>query len=349
MLSEEIWRKVVMSPNASLQEAILNLDNSGLQVVLVLSEDNILVGTLTDGDVRRALIKGLDLNAKIAQAMSKNPFTVPPDMQQESVQQVLRQNQITHLPIVEEDGQLKGMHILSDFSRVENLDNYMVIMAGGMGVRMMPLTENCPKPMLEVGGKPILQHIIEKARINGFKNIYISVNHLYDVIKDYFGDGSSFDLSIDYVHEDKPLGTAGSLSLISNNIKSHCVVTNGDVFSNVNFRDILNFHIFHSADATMAARVHELQNPFGTIDTDGVDIINLVEKPIYRSYVNAGIYVLSPRAFEYLRPGEHCDMPMLFNRVRKNGHRAIAFPIHENWTDIGNPEALNYVRNSFSS
>ena len=174
----------------------------------------------------------------------------------------------------------------------------------------------------------------------------MTVNFKREYIEDYFQDGSQFGVSIKYIYEDQPLGTAGSLSLVADKINLPCVVTNGDIFSNINFRDILDFHQLHEADATMATRVFELQNPFGVVDADGIDIVNFEEKPVYLSHVNAGIYVLSPRALTSLSRNEPCDMPGLFTRVKAKGHRTIAFPMYENWTDIGNPEQLNSVRKS---
>ena len=219
MVSEEIWRQLIMPPSASLKEALLNLDKSGLQIVLVADEGDELLGTLTDGDVRRALIKDFDLNTQISQVMATAPRTVSTEASQEEVELILRQNQISHLPILKENSQLAGIHMLDNLRSDEEIDNAMIIMAGGKGVRMMPLTEDYPKPMLEVGGKPIIQHIIERARHNGFRKIFLTVNYKREHIEDYFEDGSQFDVSIKYIHEDLPLGTAGSLSLVADEIK----------------------------------------------------------------------------------------------------------------------------------
>lgn len=333
-----------MGPSATLQEAIAQLDNTGLQIILIASPDGVLLGTLTDGDVRRAIINRIDLSENISVAMQSSPFTAPPSISREDAVNTLRNNQIMHLPIVDNDRKLLGMHILNEAVESKIIDNALVIMAGGKGKRMMPLTADRPKPMLEVGGKPMMQNIIEGAKKVGITNIIVSVNHLGEIIEEYFEDGSRFGVSIEYLREESPLGTAGSLFELAGKLTSTCIVSNGDIFSDVNYLHILDYHKLHNATATMAVRRYEMQNPFGVVETQGADIVNFIEKPIYKSYINAGIYALSPDAFDSLNKGEFCDMPTLFERLKAQKKRTVVFPMHEGWSDVGNPTELKSIQ-----
>jgi NDP-sugar pyrophosphorylase family protein len=198
--------------------------------------------------------------------------------------------------------------------------------------------------MREVGGKPILQHIIERANRDGFHNFIISLHYLGEMIEDYFGDGAKFGVNIQYLREQNPLGTAGCLSLIKEIPRLPFVVTNGDVLTDINYNELLNFHIRHSADATMAVRQHEIQNQFGVVKTSGIEIDGFEEKPIYRSHVNAGIYVLNPESLNYLIHEQHCDMPTLFQLLKENFMKTVAYPMHEPWLDVGRPEDLQLAR-----
>ena len=218
-----------------------------------------------------------------------------------------------HFPIVDNDRKLLDTYLEYEAVASKIIDNALVIMAGGKGKRMMPLTADRPKPMLEVGGKPMMQNIIEGAKKVGITNNWnCFLNHLGEIIEEYFEDGSRFGVSIEYLREESPLGTAGSLFELAGKLTSTCIVSNGDIFSDVNYLHILDYHKLHNATATMAVRRYEMQNPFGVVETQGADIVNFIEKPIYKSYINAGIYALSPDAFDSLNKGEFCDMPTLF-------------------------------------
>nr|WP_255702758.1 sugar phosphate nucleotidyltransferase [Roseivivax sp. GX 12232] len=213
-------------------------------------------------------------------------------------------------------------------------------MAGGKGTRLRPYTENCPKPLLPVAGKPILQHIIERARGQGFTKFILSLNYLGEMIRDHFGDGSRFGVSIDYVTEDQPLGTAGALSLLSPAPTRPFVVTNGDVLTDIDYRDLIEFCERQEALGVMAVRIYEWTNPYGVVQMDGLEITGFVEKPVSRSHINAGVYAFEPQALAHLRRDERCDMPMLFDRLREAGERTVAYPMHEPWLDVGRPDDL---------
>ena len=216
----------------------------------------------------------------------------------------------------------------------------MVIMAGGKGVRLRPFTENFPKPLVVVAGKPLLEHIIERAKHEGFTNIILAIHYLGHLVEAHFGDGSRFGVRIEYLHEDSPLGTAGALSLLKPRPDEPFIVTNADVVTDIRYGDMLDFHVRHDAIATMAVRTHEWQNPFGVVQTRGVDIIGFEEKPIAKSYINAGVYVLSASALDELEAHTPCDMPTLFKRLQSRLLRTVAYPMHESWLDVGCPDDL---------
>jgi NDP-sugar pyrophosphorylase family protein len=216
----------------------------------------------------------------------------------------------------------------------------MIIMAGGKGTRLMPHTEYSPKPMVAIGGKPMLEHIIERGKSEGFNHFVLAIYHLGQKIEDYFGNGERLGVQIEYLREQSPLGTAGALSLLSPRPESPFVVTNGDVITDIHYGELLDFHERYQASATMAVRVHEWQHPFGVVQTEGVEIIGYVEKPISRSHINAGVYALSPAVLDELNVNMPCDMPTLFNRLQANGKRTIAYPMYEPWLDVGKPDDL---------
>ena len=332
---------------ATIQQAIHSLENSCMQIVLAVSNENKLLGTITDGDIRRGLLKGLNLDSSIEEVMYRNPLVVPPDIGRELVLQLMQANKIHQLPVVDREGVVVGLHLWESIVSPTAIDNPMVIMAGGRGTRLGSHTENCPKPMLEVGGKPMLQHIIERAVTDGFQNFIISLHYLGNMIEEYFGDGNKWGVSIEYLREELPLGTAGCLSIISNEPRVPFVVTNGDVLTDIRYSDILDFHVRHNAIATMAVRQYEMQNQFGVVKTKGVEIEGFEEKPIYRSHINAGIYVLNPVALNHLEAKQYCDMPVLYERIKQTAGRIIVYPMHEPWLDVGRPDDLVLAQKQF--
>lgn len=333
--SVESWRKTLLSIDATLKEAISNLDESAVQIILVVSVKGTLVGTLTDGDIRRGLLRGLDLNSPIESIVHREAMVVPPQMSRDMVLDLMQANVINALPVVDESRRVLGLHLLNDLLAPVHRPNLMVIMAGGQGTRLRPHTENCPKPLLPVGGKPMLEHIILRAKAEGFQHFIIAIHYLGQMIEDYFGDGSRWQVKIDYLRENTPLGTAGALGLLKPQPEIPFLVTNGDVLTDIRYGELLDFHCHHGAAATMAVRLHEWQHPFGVVRIQGVDIIGFEEKPISRSHINAGIYVLEPSALDLLNRNEHCDMPKLFSRLQESAARTIVYPMHEPWLDVG--------------
>jgi len=342
--AQELWEKALLGQNASIKDAIRCLDASSLRIVVVINKQGKFEGTISDGDIRRGLLKGLDLGSSIENITHRNALVVPPSFGRDMVMQLMRSNQLQQIPVVDEQQRVVGLHLWNEITTPPPRDNLMVIMAGGKGTRLMPHTENCPKPMVLVAGKPMLQHIIERSQQEGFNHFVLAINYLGHMIEEYFGDGSRFGVKIDFLREQSSLGTVGALSLLARRPESSFVVTNGDVITDIRYGELLDFHIRHDATATMAVRVHEWQHPFGVVQTKGVDIVGFEEKPIARTHINAGVYALSPDALNVMIHGEHCDMPTLFERIQAKLLRTVAYPMHEPWLDVGKPEDLQLAR-----
>lgn len=339
-IAESIWREALLNPHVSIKKAITKLNDTGLQIILVVDTNDTLIGTLTDGDIRRGLLKGLTLDDAIGATMRSNSLVATPEIGRDVVLQLMQANRLRQLPIVDSNHKIMGLHLWDEIS-VPSFPNTIVIMAGGLGTRLRPHTESCPKPMLPVAGKPMLEHIIVRAKTEGFSRFIIAVQYLGHIIEDYFGCGENFDVSIEYLREKEPLGTAGALSLLNPHPKQPIIVTNGDVLSDVRFGELLSFHNRHEAVATMAVRLHEWHHPFGVVETRGADIVGFEEKPVARSHINAGIYALSPEVLSSMTMNRHCDMPTLFKQLQGEGKRTVAYPMHEPWLDVGRPDDLN--------
>lgn len=340
-LEESVWRKALLSLTSSLKDAIASLQFSGLRIVLVVSDDGLLLGTISDGDIRRGILRGLELGSPIDSVMNRRPFVVPPNLSHESVRQLMTANTLQQVPIVDGKHRLLGLHSWNQLVPKQYRSNPFVIMAGGLGTRLRPHTETCPKPMLEVAGKPMLEHIIERAKAEGFSRFVLAIHYLGHMVEEYFGHGEGLGVNIEYLRENSPLGTAGALSLITQKFDQPFIVTNGDVLTDIQYGDLLDFHVRHESWATMAVRLHEWQHPFGVVQINGIDIVGFEEKPIARTHINAGIYALDPGALSVLESGMHCDMPRMFEKVQAFKKRTVAYPMHEPWLDVGRPDDLN--------
>lgn len=339
-LNEQSWQKTILASSATIQQAINNLNQSSCQIVLVVSEDNTFLGTLTDGDIRRGLLEGLDLNKSIATLIHKNALLVSPEISREIVLQIMITNKIHQIPVVDERRHIVGLHLWDQITTSPVRSNCMIIMAGGLGKRLRPHTDNCPKPLLPVAGKPMLEHIIERAKSEGFHHFVLAIHYLGQMIEDYFGNGERLKIQIEYLREESLLGTVGALGLLARRPNAPFVVTNGDVLTDIHYGEILDFHIKQHAAGTMAVKLHEWQNPFGVVKTHGIDLVGFEEKPMVRSYINAGVYVLSPESLDELSPNSPCDMPSLFERLKEMGQRVVVYPMHEPWLDVGQPDDL---------
>tara|TARA_B100000795_G_scaffold227769_1_gene184228 strand:- start:1137 stop:2183 length:1047 start_codon:yes stop_codon:yes gene_type:complete len=340
------WRDAILNDAATIEDVIKNLEFTGLQVCLIASMENYLIGIIVDADIRKGLLKGITLSSKASEIMVTKPIVLNEDSDKDVAIDIMQKNGINHVPVLDKNGRVVNLFSRVFEEEVEKKDNLFVIMAGGFGTRLAPYTNTCPKPMLPVNGKPMMRHIIDNAISEGFQNFVISVFYLSEVVKDYFGDGSSLNINITYIQEESPLGTAGALSIINPKPKLPFIVTNGDVMTNIKYSDVLNYHKEKNAEATMVIRRHEIQNPFGVVVLEGVDIKNFEEKPIYQSNVNAGIYALNFTSLDLLKDDEFCNMPTLFNRISSLNKSIIAFPMYENWMDVGNPKDFETINKS---
>ena len=341
------WKKTVLSLDAKMSDAVRSLEDSRLQIVLLVDPANMLKGTITDGDIRRGILRGETLDTPVLDIMKANPITAGPEIDRKTVLKWMKQFQIGQVPVIDAQGLLIGLETLSALKGLRSEDNWVVIMAGGMGTRLRPLTEHMPKPMIPVGGKPVLEGIIERLAEQGFHKIFLSVNYQAEKVESHFGDGSKWGVDITYLEEEQRLGTAGALSLLPQRPHAPFLVMNADLMTDIDFRRLLDFHVDQVADATMGVREYCFQVPYGVIEMAGHQITNINEKPTQSYFVNGGIYALSPNVLSYVRKGQLHDMPDLFNEIIDDGGMSAAFPIHEYWIDIGQLDDLEKARNEF--
>lgn len=329
------WKQVVVAPSTSLQTALKQLDEGALRIVLVCDETMHLQGVVTDGDVRRGLLRGVGLDAPVSQVMNTQPITVTPETSRSDAVALMQSKSILAIPVVSQ-GCVIDLQTLQKLQSSRSYQNPVFIMAGGFGTRLRPLTDNTPKPMLKVGERPILETLLLNFIKSGFSNFYISTHYLPEVIRNYFGDGSKWNVNITYVHEEEPLGTGGALGLLPESTPGlPLIMVNGDVLTSVDFERVLDFHMTHHALATMCVREYDYQIPYGVIMGDGERIISMEEKPIQRFFVNAGIYVISPEIFKNVEKQKRIDMPTLLQTYLDANEDVFMFPIHEYWLDIG--------------
>lgn len=327
------YSKLQITENVSLLKALKYIDDGGYGVVFITNEHDVLLGVLTDGDVRKALLKGVSLDTPVHDVMNTNYISMSIDEPKEFGEMLLRKLKRRHLPVLDLNYRLVDV-ILLDEKEFKLNNNPVVLMAGGLGTRLHPLTKDCPKPLLKVGDKPILENIIEKLKSQGFINFFVSVNYKADMIKKYFGNGDKWGVNISYIDEPFKMGTAGALSIIKNKINEPLIVMNGDIMTEINFKHLLNFHYENEAFATMCVREYNMEIPFGTVGIERNTITDIKEKPVESFFINAGIYVLNPEALQYI-PNQKYDMPDLYIYLKEKGYKLYAFPIREYWMDIG--------------
>ena len=331
------WQECLIEPSAPILNAIRMLSESGIQICLVTDETRRLVGTVTDGDIRRGILKNISLESPVEAIMNRTPKVIDLGQDRVSVLRVMTSLLIRQIPVVDSDGRVVGLELLDRILSAEDqeLSNWVVLMAGGLGKRLRPLTEDTPKPMLEVGGVPILEVALNNIRNQGFRRFMISVNYKAEMVKQHFGDGRRFNADIRYLEEDRPLGTAGPLGLIDPRPEEPVVVMNGDILTKVNAVRLLDYHREQRSRATMAVSEYDVQVPFGVVTIDGTSITGIEEKPVHRFFVNAGMYVLEPEVVASIAAGTRLDMPDLFRNLIETGQRVTAFPVREYWLDIG--------------
>jgi dTDP-glucose pyrophosphorylase len=333
----------------SVEAALRIIDALGGKIAMVIDEHGRLIGTVSDGDLRRAFLRGVTLGSPITELMNASPVAITSDTDRESTLRLMREKVLRHIPVVDAEGKVTALRTLEEFIQPPVRDNWVVIMAGGEGVRLRPLTEACPKPMLKLGDKPLLEVMLGNLRNSGLRQIVISVNYMASMITDYFGDGSKFDVDIRYVREDGPLGTAGPLSMLPEVPDAPFIVVNGDILTKLHLPDMLEFHLDHGAAATMGVREYEQQVPYGVINVANQQIASIAEKPIQRHLISGGLYVFSPDVLTLIPRNQRYDMPTLFNDLAGRGMTALPYLVQDYWLDIGQIEDLARARQDVRS
>jgi dTDP-glucose pyrophosphorylase len=332
------WRALLVTPSISILDAMKIINEVSMHGVVVVDENQHLVGTVTDGDIRRALLQSRGMHEQVATIMNRNPVFLTNHESNLSPLEIMKEKQINLLPIVDNDNRLIRIENLASLLKPRSRTNWVVIMAGGEGQRLRPLTENCPKPLLRVGGKPLLETIINNFKEHGFNRFYLSLNYMANMVVDYFGDGSKLDVEIQYINEEIPLGTAGAISLLPKLPQEPILVMNGDLLTKVNFKQLVDFHLAQDALGTMCIREYSIRVPYGVVALNDSRIAGLSEKPIHKFFVNAGIYVLEPEVVHSITRNTFIDMTTIFTQLFKEKKGVAAFPVCEYWLDIGQKE-----------
>ncbi|MFB9276301.1 nucleotidyltransferase family protein [Cohnella cellulosilytica] len=339
--------EIFISPEQSIFEVLQIIDRGTVQIALVVDEERRLLGTVTDGDVRRGILRGVRVEAPVSEIMNRQPRTATTDMDRETLLSIMNYLKLRQFPILDGDGKVIKLQLLDDLMHTHHRDNWVVLMAGGLGSRLGELTKDMPKPLLRVGTKPILEIILENFISSGFHKFYISVNYKAEMLQDYFGNGSRWGVTIRYIHEKKRLGTAGALSLIEEEHEKPIVVMNGDLLTKVNFGNLVDFHIDTSTKATMCVREYEFQVPYGVVQTEGHRLCALQEKPTQRFFINGGIYVIDPSILAYIPRDSYYDMTTLFDQLMQRHEQTSVFPIREYWIDIGRTDDFEKANSEF--
>ena len=339
------WIKSQLSAGATLGDALAVIDAAALGVAIVLDDDSHLVGLVTDGDVRRALIGGSTLDAPVLVAMNASPITVAAGASREEILALMRVSTVHQIPQIADDGRVVGLATIDELTGVDTTETGVLILAGGLGTRLRPLTDDLPKPLLEVNGKAILEVMLEHLAEQGFRMIMIAVNYHAEMIRERIGDGSRWGVHIDYIEEREALGTAGALGLLDPIPEHPMLVLNGDLVTKADLRAITADHVESSADMTVTVREHVTGVEYGVIDIDeDHNVVAINEKPQMRHLVSAGIYVVSPSVVGLVDPGQPIQMPDLINRVLISGMRVCSHLSDDFWIDIGRIDQLERAR-----
>lgn len=326
---------LIVPPGASLREVLESITKNSRQAAVVVDADGRLAGLVTDGDLRRAILRGVSLASPVAGVMNRTPVVASASTTRGEALALLRRRLIRHLPLVDADGRLADLVLLDDLLEPRPLPNRAVLMAGGAGQRLRPLTESVPKPLLRVGGKPLLEIMVERLRDAGVREFHITVHHKSEMIEEHFGDGSRFGVRIRYVRETTPLGTAGALTLLEDIPTEPFFLVNGDILTKCDFRSLLEFHQRSGADMTLGTVHHAGELPYGIIEVEGDRLVRMVEKPRLEFLINSGIYVVEPRAIAHVPRERYFDATELIAALAAAGRLVAAFPITDYWLDVG--------------
>lgn len=342
------WKKAVIPPTLSVRDTIRTIDEGAIQIAFVVDGNDRLLGTVTDGDIRRAILRGVPLDGEARLVMNPHPVTAPSDMSRQAILEIMRHKLIHQIPILDHAGRVVDVELLDNLLMREAPQNWVVLMAGGLGSRLRPLTDDVPKPLLKIGNKPLLEIILENFIEQGFRKFYFSVNYRADMVESHFQEGTHWDAEIRYLRETERMGTAGPLSLLQDRITHPVIIMNADLLTKLNFRQLLDFHHEHHAKATMCVREYDFQVPYGVVRIDNTRITAIDEKPVQRFFVNAGIYVLDPEVFSLIPSDSYFDMPDLFNRIIERKLDTAVFPIREYWMDIGRLEDFQRANGEYA-
>lgn len=342
------WHDVLIPPDTTILKTIEIIDASSLQIAMVVDESGRLCGTVTDGDIRRGILRGIGLEMPVSNIMFREPTVAKCHESRENIIATMKLKQLRQIPIIDHLGCVVGLDIWDELTDIKERDNIVVLMAGGLGSRLGELTKDCPKPLLSVGNKPVLETILENCLAYGFKKFYISVNYRADMLKNHFRDGSRWGGDIRYIEEDQRLGTAGALGLLPEHPVKPLLVINADIMTKVNYQQLIDFHLEHQSVATMCVREYEFQVPFGVVTVDNHSLTGISEKPVQRFFINAGIYVLNPESISLIPWNSYFDMPSLFEKLLAQKLQTSVFPIHEYWLDIGRTDDFDRANGEFA-
>ena len=341
-------KDIIVDQNISIGKALEIIDKNSKQICLVVENEK-LVGTLTDGDIRRGFLNGLGLDSSIKSIVFKEPTTCSVGDSKEKILKTAITNKLHQIPIIDNNGGLVGLKEIGELLKPKSKSNSVILMVGGLGTRLMPLTKNTPKPMLKIGGKPILQIIVEGFIKSGFVNITMCVGYKSNVIQDFFKDGKAFNANIEYVVEEKRMGTAGALTLLKKDLNEPFFVMNGDLLTDIDYEKLLDFHQENNSKATMCVRKYEIEVPYGVVNTSEDRVILIEEKPVHNFYVNAGVYLLEPDCIDLIPHDEFYDMTSVFERLINAKKKVVSFPLVDYWLDIGRLEDFNQANMDYKS
>ena len=348
--------ELAVPPDSTVREVMGTIDRNGQGIALVLDRGGRLRATVTDGDIRRAILAGMDLDLPVSRLLEQReqafhkgpPVTALAGTPDSELLHLMTETSLRQIPLVDDEGRVTDVALLSELVKEYELPLRAMVMAGGYGLRLRPLTEELPKPMLPVGSRPLLELIVEQLRQAGIRQVNVATHYKSEMISEHFRDGRDFGVDIRYVKEDHPLGTAGALSLLEESDEP-LLVMNGDILTRVDFRAMLNFHREHKAELTVAVRQYEFNVPYGVVNTDGVQVRGISEKPVVRYFINAGIYLLNPSACRLVPNGQAYDIPELIARLVSEGRTVVSFPVREYWLDIGKTDHYDQAQSDIAS
>jgi len=341
-------KNLTISALCTIENALKVIDSGAVKIALVVDHRNQLLGTLTDGDIRRGLLRKKTLDDTIEDVYKTKPLTAHYNEPKEGLLRICADNKVSQLPIIDDKNKVVSLFVLDQVHIRKQYGNNVILMAGGLGSRLRPLTNEIPKPMLRIAGKPILQNIVEGFVAHGFTNFIMCLGYKPECIKDHFGDGKTFGASIDYIIEDKRMGTAGALTLLKKKLKKPFFVMNGDLLTDVNFAQMLDFHAENHSNATMCVHKYDVEVPFGVVHIDNENICSIEEKPVHSFFVNSGIYILDPDYVDLIPKNQFYDMPSLFQRIILEKGNVVSFPLTKYWMDIGRLSDYEKAKNEAS-